>query len=223
MIDKKVFYVNVKNKKYFFSYNRTSFNTQASASMCFNKYLSKVLVEKYLKKYVKTIPFFYELDKHKFLDFLKTHKKVIKKPLFGQKHKNIEILDQSENFSLLNKDFFNGFIFEKFLQKSIEYRVVVFDKNIVGFQEKVVKNYDDFSLFYKGLKIEDSELNKKLFYLAKKINDLFDLRYSAVDFLYFGNKIYFLEINSAPGLKKMYNPDIGVKHKVAHKIVKSLI
>ena len=208
------------NYKYTHSNKKSSFN-------CFNKILSKKIVNKHkISTPLYQVVSCKKINQNYLYEIKKKFQKFVIKPVCSGSSHGLKIIkfqkdldNLCDNLEEYKKKFKSSekFIIEKFISGK-ELTVSVIDKDsipqplevteiisfneIYDYQAKYIKG---FSKHYIPARITNINYNKCLI-LALKIHKIFQCKtLSRIDFIYNNkeNKIYFLEINSQPGMTKL--------------------
>lgn len=219
--DGKIQKILKKNKFYF------THSNQISSANCFNKLKSKNIVKKF-----KIITPAFETAKCENINLKllnrikKKFSKFVIKPVSSGSSHGLKIIKSNKDLLVFYKDLRNFkkkfhindmFIIEKFISGR-ELTVSVLEKNFIPQPLEVTEivslneTYDYQAKYSKGfskhfIPARISEQNyKKCLHLALKIHKIFKCKtLSRIDFIFNKklNKIYFLEINSQPGMTKL--------------------
>jgi len=201
----------------FFFHSNLNLNGELSRMLVKNKHFTRLILE---KNGFENIPYLLPSSKKELEHFFEQHQPIICKPLLGQRSRSISLISTKRELShcSLKMTFFEKFI------KGDECRYLILNNRVIAVQKKRLAptSSNPWNLHYIGLeKIDwDRQLVKQSLSIAK----LFKLEWVAVDYILDKqNKAWVLEVNSAPGIVKMHQPDEGVKTNVAKLIWKLMI
>lgn len=125
------------------------------------------------------------------------------KPIFGSQGKGIKIIKDINDFE--KKVIFEKvFYLQEFLGSLSEHsysdlRVMVSNHRVVYAVERQSKSF--ITNAYQGANLKTVEISKKLKNISLKISQILDLGYGGLDFKFFRNDYYLLEVNSIPSWK----------------------
>ncbi len=125
------------------------------------------------------------------------------KPLFGSQGKGIQIIKDVNDFEK-KVNFEKVFYLQEFLGSLNEHsysdlRVMVSNHQVVYAVERKSKSF--ITNAYQGANIKTVKISKQLKKICLKISQILDLGYGGLDFKFFRNDYYLLEVNSIPSWK----------------------
>lgn len=192
-------------------------NSQASASLSKNKYLTRVILG---RNGFENIPYARARDYSEAEKFLDSYKKIIVKPLKGMGCDDIHIVSEvSQLQSLKIKDY----ILEKYISGQ-EMRYLIVNYEVAAVHESNYGGSVAIDRELERISIEKKVWDSKLAQEAVAISKLFGLGFAAIDFIIDqeGNS-HILEVNSAPGLKWFHAPSEGPPADVARLLLDSFL
>lgn len=196
---------------------QTILNSQISASLAKNKYLTRVILE---RNGFENIPYTRAKDLDDAQRFLARHKKIVAKPLKGMGCDDIHIVENIEEIKSL---IINGYILEKYIS-GVEMRYLVMNGSVVAVHQSKygVSVASDRSL--ERISLDRDVWDEDLSAQSIEISKVFGLGFSAIDFLVDDNgDAHILEVNSAPGLKWFHAPSEGPPTDVARLLLNSFL
>jgi RimK family alpha-L-glutamate ligase len=127
---------------------------------------------------------------------------IIAKPIDGQKGQGIERIENEEQYLSFFANNKKGYLCQEFLKIDYDIRVFVVNGKALGAMKRHIIPEDYRSNASLGAKTEKIDLTKELEALALKAVKAMNYEIAGVDIIEYGNKLYVLEINSAPQWQK---------------------
>jgi|WetSurMetagenome_2_1015567.scaffolds.fasta_scaffold05184_2 ribosomal protein S6--L-glutamate ligase len=127
---------------------------------------------------------------------------VIAKPIDGQKGQGIEKIESKERYLSFFAKNKKGYLCQEFLKIDYDIRVLVVNGKALGAMKRHIIPGDYRSNASLGAKTEKIDLTKELAALALKAAKVMDYEIAGVDIIEHDEKLYVLEINSAPQWQK---------------------
>jgi len=132
---------------------------------------------------------------------------IIAKAVFSQKNRDIYILRNLQDFDRLQKKSKKDFIFQKFIDIDIEYRLLIMGGEVRVLEQKYERNYENLKVGFKklsglsiflDLKTASPEINN----VALKAAKILGLDIAGVDLAVEKrtDKNYVIEVNKGPGI-----------------------
>lgn len=207
---------NLPTREFFFHTN-LNLNGERARFLCKNKHFTRLVLA---QANFTNIPYCLPASRLELEQFFEEHQPIICKALLGQQSQNVKLVLTKKQ---LDECSLNLTFFEKFI-KGVEYRCLVLQDEMIAVQRKELRPTlsDPWQLFYINLDTaeqDDDVLIKKLMIEAKKIVQVFNLKWAGIDFIVEENdNFWILEVNSAPGIVKIHYPDEGATINAAKKI-----
>jgi glutathione synthase/RimK-type ligase-like ATP-grasp enzyme len=192
------------SQRAFVYYTKTFGSSQLGATICQDKYLSRV----FLSTHGYAIPDFCVTDiKSEAVQFVDSHCPAIQKPVRGEKSIGVRKVSGSHDidFHLLSESIFEDFV------EGDEWRCLVVGGAVVGQQQKRLSPVPDHPWAKYVTNIDASHWNEKLSVYATTICAQLHMGIIAVDFILpsASSQPVVLEINSMPGIYSFHHPDEG--------------
>ncbi|HQM15635.1 MAG TPA: hypothetical protein PLM16_00285 [Candidatus Woesebacteria bacterium] len=203
-------------RQYFFHCN-LNLNGERSRILVKNKHFTRLILDKHG---MRNIPYLLPESFAQLKQFFFEHRALICKPLLGQRSRGIYLI---KDLSKLAKCSLKMTFFEKYVE-GYESRYLLLDQKVIAVQKKVLVPTADepWKLHYTGL--EPEKWRPDLMIEAKKVGQIFGLRWLAVDFIIDkDNQAWLLEVNSAPGIVKIHLPDAGIATNAANLLWQTII
>jgi glutathione synthase/RimK-type ligase-like ATP-grasp enzyme len=197
-------------------YGRTSLNSQVASYLATNKHTTRMILQKHG---LPNIPFLLPSSFTEAQEFLSVHEKIVAKPTLGQKSQDVHFIetpDQLAHTDLSDK------LLEKYIDGT-EYRYLVLQGEVVAARRKERKNPRDL-VNVQRVSLETKEWDERLVNMALQVAEVLGLHFAAVDFLVDSEgKSFVLEVNSAPGISWVHQPDEGPSVNVAKLLLDQII
>ncbi len=200
------------SKRQYFFHANLNLNGELSRALVKNKHFTRLILE---KNGFENIPYILPTSLEQLANFFDEHQPIICKPLLGQQSRDIYLIKTKQQLKQcsLAMNFFEKYVAGE------EHRYLVLKGKVIAVQKKVLQptKNEPWKLFYTGL--EKQNWNRELAKLALQIAQLFQLSWAGVDFIIDQQgKGWILEVNSAPGIVKIHNPNAGVPVNAAKLI-----
>ncbi len=199
-------------KRQYFFHTNLNLNGELSRVLVKNKHFARLILE---ENGFENIPYILPASLEELAIFFDEHQPIICKPLLGQQSQNVKLIASKEDLKNCSMEMT---FFEKYIEGS-EHRYLVLNDEVIAVQKKELKPTSDqpWKLFYTGL--EKNQWNETLIKMSLEVAALFQLNWAGVDFIVDQEgKGWILEVNSAPGIVKIHNPDAGVSVNAAKLI-----
>jgi glutathione synthase/RimK-type ligase-like ATP-grasp enzyme len=200
-----------KSSHFFYSSN-FNLNGELSHALVKNKHFTRLILE---QAGIVNIPYLLPDSRQELDEFFDRYQPLICKPLLGQRSRGVKLIETRDQ---LAKCPLKLTFFEKFIEGT-EYRYLILENKVIAVQKKELRptKSQPWKLFYTGLPIK--QWNQELVAESLRIASLFELNWAAVDYLVDSHQqAWVLEVNSAPGIVKIHQPDAGVKTNAAELI-----
>lgn len=196
---------------YFFN-TISDLNSSVASYIAKNKHTTRVVLE---KNNLPNIPFVMPESDDEAIEFLSEHKKIMVKPTYGANSVGIKIIENEDELRKLD---LSESILEKFIIGE-EFRYLVLDGKVIAVHFCI----PDFETNKtKRISIKENEWDTEMLETAIKTAEVIGLRFASVDFLKDEDaKLHILEVNSAPGISRYYEPDEGEKVDVARLFIEA--
>lgn len=196
---------------------KSELNTQLSASLTRNKYLTRVLLGRHG---LPNIPYASPATMMEARLFLENYHTIVVKPRDGFGSHDIHIV---ESWTQLTGIPLTGRIFEQYITGR-EMRYLVLDGRVIGVHESRYGTSVAPDRHLERIAYESNHWNAEHEIMAIKIADILGLRFAAVDFMITPEgTTYVLEVNSSPGLKWFHAPTSGPAVDVAAMLLEASI
>ena len=205
------------NHRQFFFHTNFNLNGELSRILVKNKHFTRLILE---KNGFENIPYLLPSNQVELEHFFDDNQPIICKPLLGQQSRKIKLIKMRNQLAECSLEMT---FFEKFIAGD-EYRYLVLRNEVIAVQRKKLAPAPNnpWNLYYIGL--PKSDWDQQLVQRSIKIAKLFKLKWVAVDYILDEEDLaWVLEVNSAPGIVKIHNPDKGEKTNAARLIWQSLI
>lgn len=180
-------------------------NDQMASWISGNKYATRVIMD---RSGLPNIPYCLPEDDLQAQKFLTLHRRIVAKPVRGQKSKDIHLITDIDHTKLAQLET-GKYILEKFV-KGQEVRLLVVCGVVLAVHHKKYLTEINNPNAVRRVSLEKSAWPKDLLPVAIAAAGAIGLRFSAVDFLVSDDgQHYVLEINSAPGIDRFQQPDEG--------------
>ena len=134
----------------------------------------------------------------------------------GELSHDVKIITDKEQ---IKQNILSETLFEKMI-KGTEYRYLVLQGEVVAAQMKILDPTPQYPWRKYVTNLEPTEYKDSFTNMALAIAELVGLGFIAVDFLLDDDgNMYILELNSAPGLYSLYNPDKGAPIKLGKRLL----
>lgn len=215
--DKVLFSVTLNNVTHYIGNSKSNANSQKSSSMVQNKYFSRLILQ---DKGLPNIPFLQTSHLDEASSFLNKHQTIIAKPLLGWGSKDIHIISDSKDLANLDLD---KYLFEKYILGR-EMRYLILNGKVIAVHQSDYGLSVDADRYLERISYPIELWNEELVDKALEISEIFNLQFSAVDFLIDEDENWhILEVNTTPGLKWFHSPTSGPIVNVAKKLMNALI
>lgn len=192
-------------------------NSQASASLSKNKYLTRVILG---RNGFDNIPYARALDLKEAKSFLSRHKKIIVKPLKGMGCDDINVVSKNAQLESLN---IKNYILEKYISGQ-EMRFLIVNNKVAAVHKSNYGGSVASDRELERISLEEGEWDNELGQQAVAISKLFGLGFTAIDYIIDeSGEAHILEVNSAPGLKWFHAPSEGPPADVARLLLDSFL
>ncbi len=136
------------------------------------------------------------------------------KPIFGSQGKGIKLIKKGSdinNFDSVG----NVYYIQKFLgdlsdENFSDFRVLVSNHKVIASMKRTSRHY--LTNISQGAKYKKTKISKNLLQLSERISKILELGYGGIDFKYYKDKYYILEVNSIPSWKainKLYKKNLS--------------
>ena len=202
--------------KYIYS-THLPINSTLGAYLTKDKYTTNKILEKHG---YPIIPYIFTKNIHEVNHFFDKENPIIAKPVMGQQAHDVNLITQQDNIKQYE---LAETLFEKFI-KGTEYRYIVLQGKVIAAQLKTLNPTPQYPWRKDITNLETTEYDDIFKNMALKIAELVGLQFVATDFLLdsSGNR-YILELNSAPGLYDLYNPDKGKPIKLGKLLLEIIL
>lgn len=212
-----VFAINVNGQERYINLARSPLNSDASAALAKNKYVTRRILERHD---MQNIPFALPRTYNEAEAFLYLHGKIIAKPVTGAGARDIHIVTDSTQLKALKV---NRYILEKYIAGK-ELRFLLLNDKVVGVHrsEYGTSVAEDRSL--QRISYPKSDWDPTLIESSLRIVGILNLKFAAIDYLIDASgKAYILEVNTMPGLKWFHAPSSGPVVNIARLFLESAI
>jgi len=192
-------------------------NSTLGAYLTKDKYTTNKILEKHG---FPIIPYIFTKNIQEVNHFFDQYNPIIAKPVMGEQAHDVKLITHHDHITNYPLD---ETLFEKFIQGE-EYRYLVLQGKVVAAQSKNLAPTAQYPWRKYITNLEPTEYKDSFKDMALKIAELVGLGLIAVDFLLDdAGKPYVLELNSAPGLYSLYNPDKGNPIKVGKLLLEIIL
>lgn len=210
-----MFVVSVDGREIYINLARSPLNSHASVDLAKDKYLTRLILERHG---MQNIPFAQPEMHAEAVAFLRTHGKIIAKPITGAGAHDIHIVTNEAQLQVLE---INKYILEKYIAGR-ELRYLILNDAVIGVHRSEYGTSVEENRPLQRISIPQVAWNHSLVSTSLRIAHILDLRFAAVDFLIDASgRAYILEVNSMPGLKWFHAPTSGPVVNVARKFLEA--
>lgn len=214
LIDYGLVLINYNGQDFYFFNSISNLNSAVASYIAKNKHATRAVLE---KNNLPNIPFLMPESMNEALEFLNEHKKIMIKPTYGMNSLGVRIIKNEDD--LKNLDLSDS-ILEKFINGE-EYRCLVINGEVIAVHFCIP---DLNTKKTKRINIDLNDWNQEMVEIAIKATKAIGLKFASIDFLNDENgKLYILEVNSAPGISRYYEPDEGKKVDVARFLIENTL
>jgi len=209
--------IQIKGIERYLFMSKTLLNTQISSYLSANKHATRVILDRHG---LRNIPYCSPATLNELATFFETHQPIIAKPTMGQRAEGILVINEAAELSHVP---LSGMIFEKYISGP-EVRYLVLKDQVIAVQQKVFETEIYSPENSKRVSFPPEEWNLELSQVAKKVANILELGFCAVDFKQDQDKKwYLLEVNSAPALWRFEEPDEGPAVAVSELLLKAIV
>lgn len=192
-------------------------NSQAGASLAKDKYLTRLVLERHR---LPNIPFILPQTMQQATHFLRTHKKIIAKPVCGAGAHDIHIVTRpSQLMSLAITDY----ILEQYVAGK-EMRYLVLNGEIIGVHQSDYGTSVEETRPLARISYPKTTWDDDLMRMSLRVARILGLKFAAVDYLIDAKgQAHILEVNTTPGLKWFHAPTSGPVVDVARLFLEAIV
>jgi glutathione synthase/RimK-type ligase-like ATP-grasp enzyme len=193
-------------------------NNRLACMISANKHATRQIVD---ELGLPNIPYIFSENVEDVLNFLKTHTRIIAKPIMGSRSRQAQFITTRERLIKLN---FHKYIFEKYIEGT-QLRHLILKDTVVAVHHKEYRGRISRPATTKHHSLPKDEWSKELCTTARLIAQALHLDFAAVDFIIDAQtKVgYILEVNAAPSIRWFQNPSTGPAVNVAHLLLENVI
>lgn len=196
-------------------YGRTSLNSQVSSYLATNKHTTRMILQQHG---LPNIPFLLPASLPEAQDFLMRHTKIVAKPTLGQKSQDVHFIESTDQLAHVD---LSDKLLEKYIE-GVEYRYLVLNDEVVAARRKEHPPQDLVNV--RRISLAREEWDEQLITTALQVAKVLGLQFAAVDFLVdVSGNAFVLEVNSAPGISWVHQPDEGPSVNVAKLLLDQII
>jgi glutathione synthase/RimK-type ligase-like ATP-grasp enzyme len=211
-----IFGINKQGGVQYINLARSPLNSHTSVSITRNKFLTRRVLEQHG---IKNIPYTVVQTAAHATDFLRTHGKIIAKPLYGWGSRDIHIITQPSELEQLD---IARYILEAYIPGQ-EYRYLVLAHQVIGVHRSDYGISVDASRPLRRISYPKNSWNQTTTVAALQATAALGLHFAAVDFMVdAAGDTHLLEVNSTPGLKWFHAPTSGPPIDVASLFLQSI-
>ncbi len=212
-----VFSIEVDGQERYINLARSPLNSDASAALAKNKYVTRCILE---KNHIPNIPFILPKTHAQATSFLKTYGTIVAKPVTGAGAMDIHIINEQAQLKTLR---INHYILEKYITGK-ELRFLMLNGEVVGVHRSEYGTSVAKDRPLERISYPQSNWDPTLVKMSQRITDLLNLKFAAVDFLIDASgHAYTLEVNTMPGLKWFHAPSSGPIVDIARLFLESVV
>ncbi len=202
-------------------YTFTSLNTQLGGALAKNKYITRVIAE---RASIPNIPYLFTDSNEELESFLETHKKIIKKPLYGKNAVGVEIItSQNELHQKIAAIRLKEYLFEKYCEGT-EYRYLIVNNKLIAVNKKTLTPTPEDQWKKNVNIVTEDRWDPTLIKQAESLSYAINLKMCAVDFIVDSeHNGWLLEVNSQLTLVGFYSADEKYGEKLAQRILISIL
>jgi glutathione synthase/RimK-type ligase-like ATP-grasp enzyme len=210
------FAVVINGEEQYINFARSPLNSDTGASLAKNKHLTRCILQ---RRGIPNIPFLRPHTHAEAAHFLRTHGKIVAKPVGGSGAHDIHIVTKVAQLRALA---ITKYILEKYIAGE-ELRYLVLNGTVIGVHRS------DY-----GVSVEETRPLERISYPADRwdealvasslrVANILGLKFAAVDYLVdTAGHAYILEVNTAPGLKWFHAPSRGPAIDVATQFLQAI-
>lgn len=208
-----LFAVLADGREQYVNFARSPLNSHTSASLAKNKYLTRCILERHN---MQNIPFAQPQSQANAETFLRTHKKVVAKPITGSGAHDIHIVTTPRQLQKLD---ITKYILEKYIAGR-ELRYLVLNNAVIGVHRSDYGTSVEENRQLQRISYPAAEWRSALVSSSVEVTRILGLKFAAVDYLVdSSDHAYILEVNTAPGLKWFHAPTSGPSVDVARQFL----
>lgn len=212
-----MFAITVGGRERYINLARSPLNSEASAALAKNKYVTRRILERHN---MQNIPFILPRTQVEAELFLGQHGKIVAKPVAGAGAQDIHIITTNDQLGMLS---IGSHILEKYIEGE-ELRYLLLNGSVIGVHRSDygVSVAQDRALL--RISYRRALWSKTLLESSLRIANILDLRFAAVDYIIDpSGRAYILEVNTMPGLKWFHAPSSGPVVDVARLFLESIV
>lgn len=211
-----MFAVSVNGQERYINFGRSPFNSQNSASIAEDKYLTRLVLARHT---MANIPFTQPRTQKDAKTFLDIYKKIIAKPVKGAGAQDIHIVTDASQLQALH---ISKYILEQYIAGQ-EMRYLVLNGRVIGVHRSEYGTSVDEHRELQRISYPRTAWNPFLVSSSLRIADVLDLHFAAIDFLVDASgRAHILEVNTRPGFKWFHAPTSGPVVDVARHFLESI-
>jgi len=210
------FAVSIDGQEKYISLTQSPLNSHISAGLAKNKYLTRLILERYN---MQNIPFSRPSSQADAKEFFQKYRKIIAKPLRGLGARDIHVVTQVAQLKPLQ---ITDYILEKYIAGK-EMRYLVLNGRVIAVHRSDYGTSVDQHRPLKRISFPMAAWNPELVSSSLEIARILDLKFAAVDYLVDATgHAYILEVNTTPGIKWFHAPTSGPVVDVAREFLESI-
>jgi glutathione synthase/RimK-type ligase-like ATP-grasp enzyme len=211
-----VFAIAVNDREQYVNFARSPLNSQASASLARDKYLTRRILERHD---MQNIPFTRPKSHVEALQFLRDHDKIVAKPVTGSGARDIHVITTAEQLQRLT---ITRYILEQYIAGT-ELRYLVLNDEVIGVHRSDYGTSVAMDRPLQRISYPAARWSPTLTATSLKAAAVLGLKFAAVDYLVDeSGHAYILEVNTAPGLKWFHAPTSGPAIDVAGQLLEAV-
>jgi len=212
-----LFAISIDGRERYINSGRSSLNSHVGISLTGNKYLTRLILDRYN---MRNIPFARPHTQEEAALFLDAHTKIIAKPTSGSGSRDIHIVTDVAQLQAL---VITRYILEKYITGQ-EIRYLVLHGAVIAVHRSEYGTSIQADRPLQRISYPQAEWDKTLVASSLQIVHALDLAFAAVDYMIDDTgQAYVLEVNSAPGLKWFHAPSTGPKVDVARMLLEAAV
>jgi glutathione synthase/RimK-type ligase-like ATP-grasp enzyme len=212
-----LFAISVGEQEQYVHFARSPLNSQTSASLAKNKYMTRLILERHG---MLNIPFTLTTSHEEAIRFLELHQKIIAKPVRGAGAHDIHIVTSPTELQSLN---INEYILEKYISGA-EIRYLILNGGVIGVHRSDYGVSVEETRPLERISYPSSDWDPALVASSIHVAAILSLQFAAIDYLIDdAGRPYILEVNTMPGLKWFHAPTSGPVVDVARQFLESMI
>jgi glutathione synthase/RimK-type ligase-like ATP-grasp enzyme len=201
----------------YINFARSPLNSHVSISLAKNKYLTRLILERHG---LPNIAFARPETLEQAELFLRTHKKIIVKPLEGSGARDIHIVSAMEQLQDID---IRNYIFERYTPGK-EIRYLVLNGVVIAVYQSEYGTSVAVARPLECISFPRSIWDPNLMTLSVRVARILGLRFAAVDYLIDAQgAAHILEVNSTPDLKWFHAPTSGPSVDVARLFLQAIL